>query len=428
MRVALAAVVMVGSAVSMIVPPADPAAAASSGHRLEVTEAERASAIAEPAIVTIDVTWEGYVRHRVTGELLDEQSVRASTRCSGVGISSDGHLLTTGQCLSPSAVAVDVYQQVANRRVAKGLATADQIPLLLADMLTNATIVGQPVTQPPRRTVLVRRAVTSDEPILATVVSIADPSDGDVALIKIEKFNQPMLEIAGTGDLTLGTNVVTVECPPEQSSVVQPSSRVGSIAQLTPIVLANAAPSTALPGATVLTLDAAVAGLVGQHQGDHDLLAPLPSIDELLTDAKVDTALGRVDRDFRAGLDAYFEGRYTDSIERLDAVLAVIPSHIQAHEYRDKAQAQREAEGGGPRAENRMIGTVRSWLDSRSGTLVAIALLAAIAVFLVRRKGQPREASGPPTRVTMKNPAQCENCGSPLPEAATSCPGCGKPT
>ena len=113
-----------------------------------MTDAERAAAIAEPAIVTIDVTWEGYVRHRVTGDLLDDQSVRASTRCSGVGVSSDGYLLTTGQCLSSTAVAVDVYQQVANRRVAKGLATADQIPLLLADMLTNATIVGQPVTEP----------------------------------------------------------------------------------------------------------------------------------------------------------------------------------------------------------------------------------------------------------------------------------------
>jgi hypothetical protein len=395
MRVALAAVVMVGAATSMIVPPADTAAAASSGQRLAVTAAERAAAIAEPAIVTIDVTWEGYVRHRVTGELLDEQSVRASTRCSGVGVSSDGHLLTTGHCLSTTAVAVDVYQQIANRRVAKGLATADQIPLLLADMLTNASIVGQRVTEPPQRTVLVRRAVTSDEPIPATVVSIADPLDGDTALIKIEKFNQPMLEIAASGDVAPGTEVVTVECPPEQSSVVRPSSRVGSIAQLTPIALANAAPSTALPGGAVLTLNAAVAGLVSQHQGGHDLLAPLPSIEELLTDAKVETALGEVDQDFRAGLDAYYEGRFTDSIERLDAVLAVIPSHIQAHEYRNKAQAQREAEGGGPRAENRMIGTVRSWLDGRSGTLVAIALLAAIAVFLVRRKGHPREAPGP---------------------------------
>ena len=110
-------------------------------------------------------------------------------------------------------MAVDVYQQVANRRVAKGLATADQIPLLLADMLTNATIVGQPVTEPAKRTVLVRRAVTLDEPIAATVVSIADPADGDAALIKIEKSDQPMLQVAGTGDLSVGTEVVTVECP-----------------------------------------------------------------------------------------------------------------------------------------------------------------------------------------------------------------------
>jgi serine protease Do len=430
MRVALAAAVMVGTALPVILPPADAPAARvpASSQRLAVTDAERAVAIAEPAIVTIEVTWEGYVRNRVTGDLLDDQSVRASTRCSGVGVSRDGHVLTTGQCLNSATVALDAFQQVANRRVAKGLATVDQIPLLLADMLTNATIVGQPVTEPPKRTVLVRRAVTMDEPIMATVVSIADPDDGDLALIKIEKSNQPMIQIAGTGDLSAGTEVVTVECPAADTSAVRPSSRTGAIAELTPIVLANAVPSTALPGGAVLTLDGALAGLVSRHQGNQDLLTPLASIKEQLTAAKVETDLGQGDQDFRAGLDALYEGRYTDSVERFDAVLAIIPSHIQAHKYRDMAQAQRDAEGGGPRAENGMISSVRGWLDGRSGTLVAVALLAAIAVFLLRRRGHPREATAPPARVKMETPAYCENCSNALPKAAASCPTCGKPT
>jgi hypothetical protein len=435
MRVALAAVVMLCAAT--VLPPA-PAAAAPPELAVPVTEAERAVSIAEPAIVTIEVTWEGYVRDRITGELLDDQSVRASTRCSGVGISSDGHLLTTGQCLSSAAVAVDVYQQVANRRVAKGLATADQIPLLLADMLTNATIVGQPVTEPAKRTVLVRRAVTLDEPIAATVVSIADPDDGDAALIKIEKSDQPMVQVAGAGGLSAGTEVVTVECSAGDTSAVRPSSRAGTIAQLTPIVLANNSggptasptpvPSDALPGGVVLTLDATVAGLVSRHQGAHDLLTPIAAINDQLTTAKVETTLGQVDQDFRAGLDALYEGRYTDSIERFDAVLAVIPSHIQAHAYRDEAQARRGAEGGGPRAENSMVSSVRGWLDGRSGTLVALALLAAIAVFLIRRKGHPREAAAPAARVKLETPAYCENCSNALPEAAATCPTCGKVT
>ena len=75
-----------------------------------------------------------------------------------------------------------------------------------------------------------------------------------------------------------------------------------------------------------------------------------------------------------------------------------------------------------------MISSVRGWLDGRSGTLVAVALLAAIAVFLVRRKGQPREATAPPARVKIETPAYCENCSNALPEAAATCPTCGKPT
>ena len=60
---------------------------------------------------------------------------------------------------------------------------------------------------------------------------------------------------------------------------------------------------------------------------------------DLLAGAEVDTELGQVDRDFRAGVDAYYAGQYTESIEHFDAVLAIIPSHIQAHGYRDDAQA-----------------------------------------------------------------------------------------
>ncbi len=109
-------------------------------------------------------------------------------------------------------------------------------------------------------------------------------------------------------------------------------------------------------------------------------------------------------------------------------MLAVIPSHIQAHAYRDEAQEQRDAEGGGPRAENGMISSVRGWLDGRSGTLVAVALLAVIAVFLVRRKSHPRAATATPARVKIETPTYCENCSNALPEAAATCPTCDKPT
>jgi serine protease Do len=422
--VLLAAAVLAGAVVPAV--PAQ-AAIANLAPSLPVTEAERAAAIAEPAMVSIEVTWEGYVRHRADGTLYDESSVRASTRCGGVGVSSDGYVLTTGRCLDPTTVAMDFYQEVANRRVAKGLATPDQVPALLADMLTNATIVGQPVTEPPKRTVQVRRAVTLDEPLAASVVSIADPLDGDAALIKIEKTNQPMLELAGADDVKPGTEVVTVECPDDNAPAVRPTSRTGAIATVTPAVLANAAPSTALLGGPVLTNEAAIAGVVSRHQGSQDVLAPLPVIRELLTESEVDGKLGEVDQDFRDGLDAYYDGRYTDSIEKFDAVLAVIPSHIQAHDYRDQAQAKREAEGGGQREGNGVIENVRGWMDGRSGALVGLGVLAAIIVFLIRRKGHHREALAPPSQIRPAAPDYCDNCNTALPDAADTCPSCGKP-
>jgi hypothetical protein len=235
-----------------------------------------------------------------------------------------------------------------------------------------------------------------------------------------------MLELAGADDVKIGTEVVTVECPTDAAPAVRPTSRTGAIAKLTPVVLANAAPSTALLGGAVLTHDAAITGIVSRHQGSQDVLAPLPVIRNLLLAAKVDNKLAQVDQDFRDGLDAYYDGRYTDSIEKFDAVLAVIPSHIQAHDYRDQAQGRRGAEGGGPRAGSGVIDSVRGWMDGRSGALVGLGVLAAIVVFLIRRKGHPRETATPTTRIRPTTPSYCENCSNALPEAAETCPTCGK--
>ena len=137
---------------------------------------QRAAALAEPAIVAIDVRWEGYVRDRSTGDLLDPEPISATTRCTGAGVGGEGYLLTTANCLRPSAVALDAFGQIVQRRVADGRTPADQAEEQLADLLTNA-VIGWPSDQedPPERSVLVRRAVTADEPMPATVVATCVP-------------------------------------------------------------------------------------------------------------------------------------------------------------------------------------------------------------------------------------------------------------
>jgi hypothetical protein len=145
----------------------------------------------------------------------------------------------------------------------------------------------------------------------------------------------------------------------------------------------------------VLTHDAALVGLVDLSTPEEDILVDASVIRELLERAEVDTELGAVDRDFRAGLNAYYAGQYTDSIERFDAVLAIIPSHVQAHTYRDQAQALRAEQGGGPAPADDWTDRARRWIYGRSGSLVGIGVLAAILVFLFhRRRPHPEAPNG----------------------------------
>jgi hypothetical protein len=406
-----------------------------------LTPAEHAAAVLAPALVSIQVTWEGYVRQQVGGALLDDQSVTVTGRCEGAAVSSDGYLVTTGDCVDPAAVTAQFYQQVAQRRVAKGLATADQVPALVADMFGNASVVGSPVDQPPKRTVTVNRGVaTTAEGLPATVVSVDPGTAGDVALLKIERSNEPIVALAA--DVKVGLNVLTVEYPDtSQQQPSAPTVRLGSIATVEPHLTAYAGPTTGRAGAPVVTDAGDLVGLVNKHQPANsiDLLTAASDIADQLagpkgSPPKVNNTLGPVDTAYRDGLSAFIAGRYTDAIEKFDAVLAIVPSHKQAHAFRDQAQALREAQGGPEKADNSLLQPVTGHLGT-IGPLLAAGVLVAIGLFLVRRRAHPSPQSptktqpvqDPSGRVKLVTPRYCTNCSRALPdEPEPLCPNCGQ--
>jgi serine protease Do len=412
-----------------------PATAGVTAVKPVVTAAERAAAIVAPAMVNIEVTWQGYVRHKITGALVNDQSITVTSHCGGFGVSSDGYLVTAGQCVDPASVALAFFQQVADRQVAQGVATRDQAAMLFSDLVINGTIVGQPVDAPPKRTVTVRRGVTPDDQLTATVVSIAPPIAGDVAVLKIEKNNQPLVRLVSVGDVKAGLEVLTVEYPAGSDPTARPTARTGSIAQTEPVLLANAGPTDPLPGAPVLTLDGELAGVLSRHQSAlaTDLLAPVAAISAELQTNKVSNQLSQLDVDYREGLDAYYAGRYTESIEKFDAVLAIVPSHSQAHDFREQAQTLRDAEGGGQDPDMGLVATVTGWFNGALGPLAAAAVLVGLALVLVRRRGHKADPAPPvaaavaPTaaRARPTTPDYCPNCSNALPPAAAECPNCG---
>jgi serine protease Do len=422
-------------------PAAGPVAAAG-----PATPAQRAAAIAAPAMVNVQVSWEGWVRNVVTGELVDEQSITATVHCGGIAVSSDGYLVTAGHCVDPTIVAMSFYQQAVARRVAKGLLTADQVQPAEDDLLINGSVIGRQAGSAATRTITVRREVTPDDELPATVVSIAQPATADVAILKIEKTNQPIVTLAG--DPSVGGEVVTVEYTADAGTSDRPTARAGSVARTEPALMTYAGPADPSSGGSVLTLDGDLVGVVSLHQPvtSTDLVAPSSAIAKELELNEVLNTLGPVDRDYRAGLDAFYGGRYTESIEKFDAVLAIIPSHRQAHDLRDEAQALRDAEGGGQPAENGMLDSVTGWLGGALGPIAAAALVAGLGLVLVRRRNQVKEPApaetaaeteaaetealapaGARSRARLATPDYCANCSNAVPTGAETCPTCGQP-
>jgi hypothetical protein len=389
----------------------------------QVPPAELAAERATPAIVEVDVRWQGLVYDRTTRQQLDPQQVSATLRCIGAGVGGAGYLLTTATCLDQASVAKAAFQQIVDRRVANGSVTADHAGQVLADLLGTAMIGADP-DNPTERTVTVRRAVTDDDPMPATVVSVAKSTAGDAALLKINRSNQPMLALADDGAAVVGDEAVTLQLPAAPANTapgattdtqVRPTSRSGSISSLAPQVVVTSTdpqdPSTVLPGGVVVSDDATIVGIVDGTQPGGGVLVPLPAIRTLLTGAAVDTNPGQVDRDYRAGLDAYYAGRYTDSIEKFDSVLAIIPSHVQAHDFRARAQSLRQAAGGGPAPADSFLDRVQSWVAGQSGVIVGVGVLLAIAFFFVRRRhphGEAHSTDGSATDTTDAQPCEGE--------------------
>ena len=79
-----------------------------------------------------------------------------------------------------------------------------------------------------------------------------------------------------------------------------------------------------------------------------NFIAPSSGLQELLSRNGVKNELGPEDQAFRAALDAYYSGHYTDAIAGFDKVLQVEPQHAQATQFRTLSAKARDKYGDVP--------------------------------------------------------------------------------
>lgn len=362
------------------------------------TMEERAFAIAGPSLLFVEMRSIGLVRRKDNGEALHTAPFTVSYRCTGFVVSSTGHAVTTTQCAQPDATslrnnAINLF--VADRIKAGTVATADK-DAYTKQIQGIAEFTGESPGSKPDSTVYGQLfqgqvGLTTEPAMQAELVAAQATNAGGVALLKFPITGLPMAELSADQVNTSAPVVLVAFGVDSGSSVysarLKPTKITGRSGTQTPVtyILDDDLGSTS-HGGLVLDSSGRVAGMINTDFAHKDRLnrvvTSLEHVNRSLTAANVTTAMSEMDTNYREGLNAYFGGRYTESIRRLDSVLAVMPDHAMASSYRKLALDRRAIEGDASESP-----AVPMWLLAVLIGL-GVALLATIVavIRLVRRR------------------------------------------
>jgi hypothetical protein len=187
---------------------------------------------------------------------------------------------------------------------------------------------------------------------------------GDVALIKVEAKDAPTLQLAGSVDLGVGSEVVSIGYAASVDDVTDatfdPSFKDGTVSSerttgngLVKVYEISAAVSGGMSGGPTVDLQGRVVG-VNSFNNRYEtqafnFITPASEIRSLLADEGVKNEAGKMTELYREGLAAYYEGDRELALASFDGVIEIADEHGMARDMRAKAQRLPVAEqnGGG---------------------------------------------------------------------------------
>ncbi len=239
----------------------------------------------------------------------------------------------------------------------------------------------------------------------------------DVAIVKIEVKNAPVLVLADSDKLKLQDHVTVVGYPGaadtfntgtlDQKSQLEASITDGKLSARkasssgAPILQVSAPATHGNSGGPCLDDHQEVVGLLtfrgdtvnGQEVSGFSFVVAANTVMEYVKTAGATNQLGVIDKDYREGLDLYWKGEYKNAIPKFEEVKRLFPQHSEVERLLQSSQ-QAIAEGKDTSGISAGCGLV-------GGALVAVFLLVlviiiAIVIFLIMRKrGKKAASSGP---------------------------------
>ena len=391
------------------------APAASAAPR--ATQLERVSSVTQPGIVYLETTYQGYVRHPSGAWLNRGRPLTIQASCSGFFVNPDGHFVTAGHCVDKTEGRSMLIEQ-ALTDLYDGMAPS-LLDLQTALQTWKVYSVDTPAKSGADRKVTASYGVDyggfrAGKPLPARVQGLRAFDKGDVALLKLEVDNVPVLKLAPAEHSEIGTKVVSVGYPGSvddatDASSFDPSFKEGSVSSektvgegLVKVTEISAALSGGMSGGPTVDLQGRVLGVnsfgpTGEPQ-PFNFITPVSEVAQLLADEGVENELGSLNSTYRQGLASFFAGDRDAALAKFDDVLGQVPEHEFAQQFRANALRLPVASqsGGIPVAI--------------SAGLAGLALILAIGAVVYRRRRARPGGSGttPATPPQTPGPARSE--------------------
>jgi serine protease Do len=387
-------------------------ASRASAEAPKATTLEKVSSIAQPGIVYMEtsysgVVWDPVIKDYIGGSQTPQEFEAVAGSCSGFFVNPDGYFVSAGHCVEyDEAVKEQLIQQAVEWSYQNEPWPDDwtlEDAQAFAAKYWKVRSADRPQRSRPDRRVAAAYGVDigglpTGKALPARLLGFRVFEQGDVALLKLEAEDVPVLQLAPEAAIEVGTEIVSVGYPGSVDLVTDatfdPSFKEGSVSSkrtigsgLLEVYEVSAAVSGGMSGGPTVDRQGRVVGvnsfgIVGETQ-PFNFVTPASEVAQLMSDKGVKNQLGHTNRLYLQGLKAYYAGDREEALANLNELLDQVREHELAQKFRAKAlRLPKEESSGLPVA---IIGL---------GLGIA-AVLAGVAILLRRRRRGPAAPAGP---------------------------------
>jgi len=239
----------------------------------------------------------------------------------------------------------------------------------------------------------------------------------DVAIVKIEVKNAPVLIVGDSEKMNLQDHVIVLGYPGaadtfnsgilDSKSVLEASITDGKVsarkksASGAPILQISAPATHGNSGGPVMTDKMEVIGLLtfggdrvnGQEISGFDFVVPSSTVMEFIKAAGVANEMGHTDKAYREGLELYWDDRYSSAIPKFEEVKRLFPEHSEVNRL---IQGSQQAIAEGKDKSTFPSWTIVAIVLVVLFLIVAIIVIGAVVFFILRKRNKGKAAKGFP--------------------------------